>query len=449
MFTAPIEKEPAVKTITQTIQPNALRFPGGTIANYYHPDGLGYGFRQEDVKGGFPEITRAMPLFDKNAIYHFADLCRMSGTSVVYVANMMTGTVEETIWAIEYFRSQNIPVAGIELGNEFYLQQYRDRFPTVETYIKIAKEFAAVLRKKFPQIPLGVVAANPTEPNPSNSHGKFQNLWNATLGKESFYDFYIPHLYSNAEVCQQKGGNDLKAIFDCTNLTLAPVHYNYMQVVLDHYKQFFGNKKIWITEWNSEAASYISNSVRQAEFVGEFLMDLIDVAVKNPQVEYAFFHNYGSGGYVSPIFTYTNEKNIKYLRREGNIAYNATYFPFLYLRQLVEQKAIRINEKVAYPSGLTNQNVVFKTFVSSDSKNLFVFFINKTSQKIAFEVEGAQRIMKAEGIQGNFPWSVAGLNGLHKSLPDQVDLIQYIPQNKNAEDYTVPANSIGYLVISL
>lgn len=449
MFTAPIEQEPAVKTITQTLKPSALRFPGGTIGNYYHPDGIGYGLRQEDVKGGFTEITKAMPLFDKNAIYHFADVCKMSNSSVVYVANLMTGTIEETIWAIEYFKSQKIPVAGIELGNEFYLQQYRDRFPTVESYISIAKKFAEALRKKYPAIPLGVVAANPTEPNPSNSYGKFQNLWNATLGKETFYDFYIPHLYSNVEACEKKGGNDLKAVFDCTNLTLAPEFYNYHQVVLDHYKKFFGNKKMWITEWNVDAAGTTANTIRHAEFVAEFLMGLVDVHAKNPQVEYAYFHNYGSGGYAAPVFTYTNEKNVNYLKREGKIAYNTTYFPFLYYRQLLDLNAKRISENIAYPKGLTVQDVVFKTFISNDSQTLYLFFINKTSQEISFEIDGAKSIISKEGLMGKYPWSLAGLNGFYKTLPNMVDMVQYIPNDKNSQNYTIPGNSIGYLAISL
>lgn len=449
MFTAPLEKEPAVKTITQKIKPSALRFPGGTIANYYHPDGIGYGFREEDLNGKFPDITKAMPLFDKNAIFHFADLCKMSNSDVVFVANMLTGTVEETLWCIEYFHQQNIKVVGIELGNELYLTQYRATYPTVDTYIQQAKKYAASIRKKYPNIPLGVVAGDPTESNPKGSYQKFMNQWNAGLGKEKFYDFYIPHLYSKVEVCEQKGGTDLKAVFDCADYTLAPDFYNYQQIVIDHYKQFFGNKKMWITEWNIDAGNITSNTIRHAEFVSEFLLGWVDAAEKNKQVEYLFFHNYGSGGYAAPIFSYTNQQRINYLKREGNIAYNSTYFSFLYLREIIDFKGQRIREKIAYPKGLSNQNVIFKTFYNQSTNSLFLYFINKTTKTVFFEVKGAKGITKSEGIQGKFPWSVAGWNGIHKLAPEKVDMIQYLPKNKNANDYSIPANSIGYLEIKL
>ncbi|MCO5249643.1 MAG: hypothetical protein M9887_11930 [Chitinophagales bacterium] len=442
LFTAPIEDEPEIKTITQTLKPNALRFPGGTIANFYHPDGVGYGLRESETKGRLAEIVKAMPLFKDNAIYHFAKICKMSNSDVVFAANILTGTIDEAVWVLDYFKKQNIKVIGIELGNELYFKQYSDVFPDVQAYIKKAKEFAKVLKQKYPEIPLGAVAGDPTGPNPKGNNEKVMNIWNAAVGKETFYDFYIPHLYSKTQVCQNMGGNDLQKIFDCVNIALAPEHYNYTQIVLDHYKAFYGNKKMWITEWNSEAASYVSNSVRQAGFVGEFLMNLVDASIKNPEVEYAFFHNYGSGGYVSPIFSYTNDTKIKFYKKVGHIAYNTAYFPFLYLRQLISQGAERADETITYPSGMDNQQVVTKTFVSNDKSKLFVFFVNKTTQNIQLNIKGINSLQQTDvqGIMGDFPWSMAGWNGLNHDLPQNVNLIKQIPTTQK----DIPANSVGY-----
>ena len=447
-FVSPLEQDADVQKFTQNLRPVTLRFPGGTIGNYYHPDGPGYGLRQSDVKGGFPEITKAMPLFQDNAIYHFAQLCKMGNSNAVYVANLMTGTVEETIWAVQYLLSQNIQIKGIELGNEFYLNQYRSVFPTVQSYIAKAKEFAIVLKKKFPNISLGVVAANPTGAQPKDSFGKFQNQWNSALGRETFYDFYIPHLYSNVQACFKKGGS-LKEIFNCANILLAVEHFDYFKIILAHYEQFYGKKPMYITEWNVEAVNEFSNTIRQAEFVGESILNLIATSAQNPELSYSFFHNYGSGGYVSPLFTYTTDSKNKYLKKEGNVAYNAAYFPFSYLRDFLDLKLKGLNEQISYPNGLNNQSVVFKTFISPDSKKLYLFFINKTQNNIAFSIPGAKNILQIKGIRGDYPWSVAGKNGLHKTYPKDVNLIQYINENKAPNDYSVPANSVGYLVIAL
>lgn len=446
MFTAPIEKEKAVEKITQTLQPYALRFPGGTIGNYYHPDGIGYGFKEEEVQHKMPEITKAMPLFNQNAIHHFVDLCKMSNTNAIYVANMMTAPVEETIWAVEHLLKNNIPVVAIELGNEFYLEQYRDYFPTPESYVKKAKEFAQVLRKKFPQIPLGAVAASPTESNPKGNYGKYKQLWNITLGKENFYDFYIPHLYPKVQACADFGGGDKAKVFECLNLSLGIEHLDYFQIIVDYYRPYFGDKKMWITEWNSQAEGQISNTVRHASFVAEYLMGLIDYSEKYPQIEQAYFHNYGSGGYVSPIFTYSNKASSLYYKKEGHIAYNASYFPFLYVRQLINQNAQRTAEQITYPKDLGKDKIVFKSFVNADKRKLYLFFINKSTQYIPFEVAGAQQIIQTQGIQGKYPWSVAGYNGIYRA-DGKHDLIQEIPQHY--KDYIVPANSVGYFEIAL
>ena len=447
MFTAPIEDEPEIKTITQTLRPNTFRFPGGTIANFYHPDGIGYGLKESETRGRLAEIVKAMPLFKDNAIYHFAKVCKMSDAHVIFVANILTGTIDESLWVLDYFKKQNIKVIGIELGNELYFKQYEDVFPNVEAYIKKAKEFAKVFRQKYPEIPLGVVAADPTGANPKGSHEKAMNVWNYMVGKETFYDFYIPHLYSNVNVCQERGNGDLQSIFDCVNIALAPEYYNYMQIVLDHYKLFYGDKKMWMTEWNSEAASYISNSVRQAGFVGEFLMNLIDASIKNPEIEYAFFHNYGSGGYVSPIFSYTNDTKLQFFKKVGKIAYNASYYPFLYLRQLIDQGAERVSETLDYPIGMSNQNVVVKTFTNQDKSKFFVFFVNKSNQNIQLNINGIDELqqVKVQGVMGDYPWSTAGWNGLNKDIPQQVHLIKQISQSEK----NLPANSVGYFEYNL
>src|SRR5690606_1664933 len=133
-----------------------------------------------------------------------------------------------------------------------------------------------------------------------------------------------------------------------------------------------------------------------------------------------------------------------YLKKSGKIVYNSTYFSFLYYKQLALANAKRIREKISYPAHLSNKEVICKTFISEDKSLLYIYFINKSSQNITYELDRAKEVIKIEGIYGNYLWSVAGLNGIHSSHPTQVDLIQQIPSIKNSQDYTIPGNSIGY-----
>jgi hypothetical protein len=447
MFINPIEQEPEVKVIMQQIAPKVLRFPGGTIGNYYHPTGLGYGLRPEETGPKLSEIVKAQPQFKQNAIYHFADVCKMAGSKVMFVANMLTGTVDEMLFCLKFFKERNIEIAGVELGNEFYFREYRETFPDVETYIQKARVFAVALKKFDSKIPVAVVAADPTEPNPKNEHARFMNRWNQILGKESFYHAYVPHLYPKVKGCEEQGGENLKAVFDCINVTLATDHFRYHEIVTEHYKQFYGNKKMWVTEWNVDAANTTANTLRHAAFVSEFLMGLIDANNNNSNlIEHAFFHNLGSNGYAAPIFSLTHQKQVRYLKRVGNIAYNTTYYPFLYLSNLIKSGAQRLESKIQYPAGTDNLSFVARTFISRDAKKIYVYFANKGPQTVALDL-GVQNATASsiQAITGAYPWSVAGLNGFYLKQPGDVDLIKELKQNLPSGTANVPAYAVGVL----
>jgi hypothetical protein len=447
MFINPIEQEPEVKVIMQQIAPKVLRFPGGTIGNYYHPTGLGYGLRPEETGPKLSEIVKAQPQFKQNAIYHFADVCKMAGSKVMFVANMLTGTVDEMLFCLKFFKERNIEIAGVELGNEFYFREYRETFPDVETYIQKARVFAVALKKFDSKIPVAVVAADPTEPNPKNEHARFMNRWNQILGKESFYHAYVPHLYPKVKGCEEQGGENLKAVFDCINVTLATDHFRYHEIVTEHYKQFYGNKKMWVTEWNVDAANTTANTLRHAAFVSEFLMGLIDANINNSNlIEHAFFHNLGSNGYAAPIFSLTHQKQVRYLKRVGNIAYNTTYYPFLYLSNLIKSGAQRLESKIQYPAGTDNLSFVARTFISRDAKKIYVYFANKGPQTVALDLRVQNATASSiQAITGAFPWSVAGLNGFYLKQPGDVDLIKELKQNLPSGTAKVPAYAVGVL----
>jgi hypothetical protein len=451
MFINPIEQEPEVKVITKEIAPKVLRFPGGTIGNYYHPTGPGYGLRVEETGPKLPEIVKAQVQFKQNAIYHFAEVCKMADSRVMFVANLLTGTSEEMIWCLDFFKAKGIGIAGVELGNEFYFREYRSQFPDVETYIRKAREFASMIKKYDPAIPIAVVAADPTEPTPNNEHARFMNRWNQILGQEDFYDAYVPHLYPKVKGCEDRGAQDLKAVFDCIDLTLATDHFQYHKIVTDHYQQFYGNKKMWITEWNVDAANTTANTMRHAAFVAEFLMGLMETNARQEQlIEYACFHNFGSNGYAAPLFSLTHQTQVQYFKRVGNIAYNTTYFPFLYLSQLVQNGINFIDNQTDYPTGVDTRTFTARTLVSADSKKLYVYFANKRAASAHIQLELSQAVpVSVKAIYGHYAWSVAGLNGFYLKQRADVDLIKNLNTAISSQTATIPGYAVGVIEYDL
>lgn len=58
---------------------------------------------------------------------------------VIYCANLQYGNFDEFCFVIDELKKNNIPIYGVELGNEYNLMGYRKLFPDVYTYIKKIK----------------------------------------------------------------------------------------------------------------------------------------------------------------------------------------------------------------------------------------------------------------------------------------------------------------------
>ncbi|HYC28514.1 MAG TPA: hypothetical protein VEB42_06850, partial [Chitinophagaceae bacterium] len=152
MFGGNIEDLPEVQRLSKSLSPVTLRFPGGTIANYYHPDLPGYGFKEEEMgtMKDFEGYLKAQPFEKANYLENFAQIAKLTNSGVMFVANLLTGTIEENIKTIDRMQALGLKIVGIELGNEFLLQRYRGQFPDPQTYISKAKTYAAAFRKKYP-----------------------------------------------------------------------------------------------------------------------------------------------------------------------------------------------------------------------------------------------------------------------------------------------------------
>lgn len=450
MFTTPMDEQPEVKNITKTLAPKVLRFSGGTISSYYHPDGLGYGFKEAETYGKMDDLIKTQALFKQNAMVHFADLCKISNSKVIYVANLLTGTTDEMVKVLEYFKSREIAVVGVELGNEYFFKAYAEKFPTVQTYIEKCMPYVKILRSKYPQLKIGAIAAMVVDNKANGEFAKFMRTWDQVLGKETFYDAYTVHLYPKGEICENNAGEDIQKIFSCTDLTLGVYMHNYHKITNDYYKQFYGNKKYWITEWNIDKPDKLSNTFAHAAFAAEYLMGMIDhnISEGNP-IEYATFHNFGSAGYAYPLFSYATQ-SVPPINNDKTIAQNATYFPFLLMSQILQTGAERIKEKALYPQGISNQFLNVQCYISKDKKKLFVFFENKSGKSMPLNLSETQwKAVNYQALEANHQWSVAGMNGFYKKQPQMVDRMKFVQKALTGSSTTIPTYGVGYIEFQL
>jgi hypothetical protein len=236
------------------LQPEILRFPGGTIANKYHFYQTGYGqgsaYDQKARQNYIVEFVRLLKSLEKEPV-------------VIYVLNMFEHfyqpkqsdweLIVENLSALIYLKRCGVKVVAVELGNEFYLapvirgwdikmpEKWIRRFTTepidewwpdnYKKYHRLGKLYHQAIKKIDPNIQTGIPMGSIMNKN--------HKRWNAFAGQMHFSDAYIQHWYG-----QLKNLNDeAQARNEFLNFR-DKVSKNIQQLQEEHHKD------IWVTEWN-------------------------------------------------------------------------------------------------------------------------------------------------------------------------------------------------------
>ena len=274
--------------LVSDIRPSILRFPGGTIANYYHVTGSGYGFREEDVqKYEHKMMNKKVQGVEtgNNYIYDFIDFAKAAKVKdVIYVANILSADYNETETAIDILQNGGLNVVAVELGNELFSQTFRQYVNGIDGYINLSRNFAGKLKRKYPNIKLGVVTA-PMGEKVSKNHME----WNNKLANLNFYDAVIFHAYPPTQ--NYEAISNLDNQFDEVKGFLV----NYLQQKLPNivagYKNLFPNKELWVTEWNLPVSDKYANTMLHALFITQFQLQLRYLQTQYPNLSLACYHN--------------------------------------------------------------------------------------------------------------------------------------------------------------
>jgi len=294
-----IEDSSFVNQVTN-INPKLLCFPGG-FGNFYHLQGPGYGVNVDEVasynKGIKSKLAKSLNSISKkkghheNYIYDFISLAKKTEARIIFNINILTEPVEDYIRVLEIFKENNLEVVAVELGGELYTREYKDIIDG-DLYIQLARSCAENIKRYYPEILIGVVAA------PVNTLAR-HNLWNDKLSKEKFYDAIIVHSYAKVikgqaqdgrMVLEEKESNNKKELFSIyKDRAITYLNISYPTEILE-YNEAFNNKPIWITEWNFQMSKTTGNTMLQALFVPSYLLEVLTNAKLN-NIKLSTFHN--------------------------------------------------------------------------------------------------------------------------------------------------------------
>ena len=323
------------------LQPAALRFPGGTTANFYHWNprpGERNSFYQNEIDAiSDPKlknsIQAARQALQRNSpadpTLNFADfmaLCKANGIKPVIVVNVHTGTPEEAAAWVKYTVDHNFEVAYWELGNELYMKRYwypargRNVFRTVSRDPRnVTANATALMEDVLPAFVQAMRAASPVPIKISVPAAPFDTLeskpdnarWDRVLARQryDYYDAYTVHSYTGVMYDGTPFPNTDNARYrfeDYANWFFND-NARKLDTLLAHYRQRYGRQRdMIITEWNyfgfahpKYNRSAINMTHLGALYVGDRVVSLLQ---RGEEVALAMYHNLGSAGrWPSPV----------------------------------------------------------------------------------------------------------------------------------------------------
>lgn len=183
-------------TALTSLRPGVLRYPGGTIGNYwdwragwFQPNGPWPG--QTNGQGG-----QVITPFD-NSLTPYKVALQRSGAEALFMVNMLSidgrlatdadnaRLIQDQVQFLQSAATAGINVKRVELGNEFYLpgngaganaNDNTTRFPTAGDYARQANAWVTALRTAFPAVQIAAVGADAAGNNAARREG-----WNAEV----------------------------------------------------------------------------------------------------------------------------------------------------------------------------------------------------------------------------------------------------------------------------
>jgi hypothetical protein len=167
---SPSWQVPDVVNAAKQLKPGTLRYPGGTVANYW-----------DWQKGWFLSNAPSGLQSASFSIYRPQELqiaIQATGAIPIYVLNMLTSDLNNQLEMLRTAKNMGLPVQFIEMGNEFYLKTSDNvqKFPTGQDYGTMATSWIKAIRAEFPDVKIAVSGSLHTQ-----THEPRQANWNKDL----------------------------------------------------------------------------------------------------------------------------------------------------------------------------------------------------------------------------------------------------------------------------
>ncbi len=267
-YDIPIE-EPAFRDAVKALRPHYLRFPGGTVANYYQPETgqLDFGdfpngsdYRKYLQKQAAPAARKLHP--KGVTVEQYIDLCREMGAELVVVPNLETSSLASQAKWFKAMNAHGFIPRDVEMGNEFYLALLMDPvtlaiFPDWKTTLARTKAYTDAIRPyiaKDARIAVQSASSKLHVPygDASTPRQVHEAQWDRDMAPAPWFEAVTSHLYPTIE--GSAGPGSLKGLPGNAETVypafLARTDDGFDRSISATVAKMPG-KEIWITEWGA------------------------------------------------------------------------------------------------------------------------------------------------------------------------------------------------------
>ena len=453
--------------LTKVLQPQTLRFPGGTVGNFYHWKISG--FRQDEMnstlstrlnkrnRGNFNKLQKR-----RDGIISFDDymtLCQDLDITPIVVVNLWTGNPEESASWVRYTNEKGYDIKYWELGNEYYLPHYIKKYRTAELYMTEAKRHALAMKKVNPKIKVSVCATPVAFHKEGFLINRVQRKWDEKLANYSapsstdWFDAYSVHVYAYKAVKKVEIDIMRRYLFGW-------IHYE-CEEAMNYYQDLFPDKEMWVTEWNiANPANRVANTQLHAMYVGDFFLKLLSY----PHITHANFHVIAGQGKGFPVFSpitpqssrsfwkYGGEPESDY----GDTIRRTVYYPFQLIGEAISvsdtQLTVTLHNVPKFEGRLDYKRQMIpgvQVQVVGNRENIFILLSNRTENEFT-----PQFIIDEKPIKGQIFFryianeKLAATNGGNAEMEGSGEIeVKLQEWSGSPEELTIPKNCFGVLEV--
>ncbi len=376
-----IYEEPEGLALINGLGAQAYRFPGGSFANKFDPT---------DEKG--------IKLMEAQI-----ELCRRTDNpQVILVLNLFDGTIEQAITMIRELQKGGVQIVAVELGNEYHLRKYRDKFPNAKALIKEASRFMAATRIFLPGVPFGIPVCSSRhvfDAEQFGSRAEFFEEWNDELASAVKsgalpVQAVIPHFYKQTDQVAKLSTQEAR--FNGVMQQLRTDSYEFLdRAVMQYYTGLFGNVELWITEWGLKEKEVYGNTIAEGLHVSSFCMDMIRAnALSGNRIKHSCYQKLAGPvciGAITPLGNKPVAEPCKVFQP------GTAWYAFSFLNDFIEGSTL-IRSRI---EGVDSKDLRIETF--RKGQDFFVFFANRTNSTYALNFEG-----NLTCLSGETPWASNG-----------------------------------------